>query len=218
MTYLNRNTMNKFWPIERKGTKYLAIPSHNKNEAIPLVVVLRDILKIVRNKKELQSALNEKNILINQKEIRNTNYPVMLFDVISIPNAKKNYLTLLSENKKFIFEEVSDKESQKKVYKVFNKKTLTNKKLQLNLSQNKNILSEEKVNIGDSLILDLKSNKIIKIIPLQKGNTAFVIKGKHAGIKGKVSDIIFRGGKSLVKISKDDKKINVWIKNIIMLE
>ena len=52
--YLKRKNIGKFWPVPRKGTKYLAVPNHNNNEAISLVVVMRDVLKLVRNKKELK--------------------------------------------------------------------------------------------------------------------------------------------------------------------
>ena len=73
MAHLKRQGIGKFWPIKRKGTAYLAVATHNQKESIPLVVVLRDVLKIVKNKKELKRALNDKQILINQKEIRETN-------------------------------------------------------------------------------------------------------------------------------------------------
>ena len=42
--YLKRHKIGKFWPVPRKGTKYLAVATHNKNDAIPLVVVVRDVL------------------------------------------------------------------------------------------------------------------------------------------------------------------------------
>src|SRR3989344_4613496 len=99
--HLKRNKIGNFWPIPRKGNKYLAVASHNKNESIPLSVILRDILKLVKNKKELKRVLNEKQILINHKQIKETNYPVGLFDILTI--GKKNYKVVLSENKKMIF-------------------------------------------------------------------------------------------------------------------
>lgn len=216
--YLKRNKIGKFWALPRKGTKYVAVASHNKNESIPLIVVMRDIFKIVNNKKELRKVLNEKIIQINFKEIKEPNYPVCLFDIISIVNSKKNYRALLSKNQKMIFEEIPDKEAETKIFKVINKKILFNKKIQLNLMHGKNILSKEKVSTGDSIVLNLKDNKIVKIIPMEKGREVFVIKGRHMGSKGKIDDIVFRGGKKIAKIISENQKINVWIKNIIAVE
>ena len=216
--HLKRHKIGKFWPVPRKGTKYLAVATHNKNDAIPLVVIIRDVLKLVKNKKELQRIINERKIQINHKEIRETNYPICLFDVINFPDIKKNYRAMLSTNKKMTFEEIPDEESKTKIFKVISKKTLSNKKMQLNLIHGKNIISNEKVETGDSVVLNLKDNKILKIIPMKEGGNVFVIKGKHAGHQGKIQEIMDRGGKSIAKIISDEGKVNVWIKNIIVTE
>lgn len=214
--HIKRNNMPKFWPIARKGTKYLAVASHNKTESLPLIIVLRDILKIVENKKEAKKIINEKQIKINYKEIRDINYPVCLFDILSING--KSYKTLLSGNKKIFFEEVSGKDSEVKIFKVINKKILDGKRVQLNLMHGKNIISKEKVNTGDSIVFNFHENKIVKVIPMEKGKEAFVTEGKHAGHKGKIEEIMSRGGKKLVKISSGKGRINVWTKNIIVIE
>jgi small subunit ribosomal protein S4e len=234
--HFKRKTIGKFWPIPRKGTKYVAVPNHNQYESLPLVVVMRDILKIVRTTKELKKLLYEKQVQVNHKFVRETNYPISLFDILSLPTIKKNYKAILSKSKKISLEEVADKEASLKIYKIIDKKVLGDKKIQLNLMHGRNIISKEKAGTGDSIVFDLKENKILKIIPMEKGRTAFIIKGKHAGISGKINDIVERGGKSIAKIvsneaSKDkslgeagkDKslghqKLNVWIENIIVIE
>lgn len=211
-----RNTIKKFFPIPKKGTKYVAVSSHNANESIPLVVVMRDILKFVANKKELKKALNDKQIKINGREIRETNYPVCLFDIVSVN--EKSYRAVLSNTKKMTFEEIGEKETKTKVFKVLNKKILPGKHIQLNLSHGKNIISKEKASVDDSVLLNLEDNKIIKIIPLEKGSRAFVIEGKHMGKEGKIDEIMERGGKKLAKISGGKERINVWVKNLIVTE
>ena len=97
------------------------------------------------------------------------------------------------------------------------KKILGKDKIQLNLSDGRNILTKEKADVGDSVVFNFKQNKIEKIIKMEKGKKGFVVKGKHIGVKGKIEDIIERGGKKIAEI-KDDKKINVWIKNVIVME
>jgi small subunit ribosomal protein S4e len=216
--HLKRKTIENFWSIPRKGTKYVAVPNHNQREALPLVIVMRDILKLVRNTKELKKLLHEKQILVNHKLVHETNYPISLFDILSLPLAKKNYKAILSKNKKLILEEVSDKDANTKVFKVINKKMLDGKRIQINLMHGKNIISKEKVETGNSIVFDLKENKLVKIIPMEKGRNAYVIKGKHAGETGKINEIVERGGKNIAKISTQEDKINVWVENIIVTE
>ncbi len=52
---------------------------------------------------------------------------------------------------------------------------------------------------------------------MNKGSEGFVIKGKHTGVKGKITEIIEQGGKKIAVISDDKEKINVWIKNVIAM-
>jgi len=216
--HIKRKTIGKFWPIPRKGTKYVAVPKHNKKDSLSLIIVIRDILKIVRNKKELKRLLNEGKIQVNHKIVREATYPISLFDIITLPEAKKHFKAELSPQKKMIFKELSEKESESKIYKILNKRLIEDGKVQFNLMHGKNILIKEKANVGDSLLFNMKSNKVEKVIPMEKGKEAFVVDGKHAGNIGKIEEIIERGGKKLAKINSKEGKINVWIKNIIVVK
>ena len=95
MAHLNKLNIGKSWPIPRKGSKYSTLSSHNHKESIPLVIVMRDILKIVRNRKELQKSINEKQIFVNQKQIRETSFPISVLDIISIPKINAFVISLI---------------------------------------------------------------------------------------------------------------------------
>jgi small subunit ribosomal protein S4e len=214
--HLKRNKIGTFWPIPRKGNKYIAVPSHNLKESIPLIVVIRDILGLVKTKKELKKAINEKKIRINQRDIRDTNYPISLFDILTVSD--KNYRVGLSEKKKIFLEEVSQKDAKTKTFKVLDKKVLKKNNIQVNLMHGKNLNLKEDVEIGDSVIFDFDSKKITKIIKMKEGNNAFIIKGKHAGQRGKIEEIIERGNKNIAKMSVKKNRLNVWTKNIVAIE
>ena len=209
----NRYNMGKFWPVAKKGTKYVAKSSHNNSNSVPLAVLIRDVLKLVRTTKELKKVLNEKQIKVSGKEIRDTNYPIGLFDMITAGD--KTFRVILGENKKFKMEE--SKDDGTKVIKIVGKKNLGKKGIQFNLMDGRNVLSNEKANVGDSVIYNYNNAKISKIIKMDKGSEGFVIKGKHAGVRGKIVNIVEQGGKKIAVISDDKEKINVWIKNVIAM-
>jgi small subunit ribosomal protein S4e len=185
----NRNNAGKIWGIPKKGSKYVPVARHNETDSAPLLVVMRDLLKLVNTKKELQMLINEKQVLVNGKLIIDTNFPVEILDVVTLPKINKNYRAILSKTKKMVFEEILDKDAEKKVYKVLCKKIVNGKKTQLNLSSGLNILSEEIVETGDSVELNLKTKKIIKRIKFEKGKEVYALKGKYAGTQGKIEDI-----------------------------
>ena len=216
--HLKRSNVSPSWTIPRKGTKYVAVASHDKNKSVPLIVVMRDTLKLVKTKKELEKALKENHVQINHKHITDVNYPIGLFDILTLPSEKKQYKLTFNTKGKLVFNEVSDKESEHKVFKVMSRTMMKGSKMQVNLSNGKNIITKDKMKTGDSVVVDLKTGKILKIIGLEKGKTAFVIKGKHIGKHGKIGEIIERGGKHLAKMTSDDSRINVWTKNLIVIE
>lgn len=211
--HINRKNTGRFWPIPKKGTKYVAVSTHNRKSSMPLSVVMRDIFKLVKNVKELKKLLNEGKIKINGKEIREVKYPIGLFDILNFNT--KNYRSNFNGKKTF-FEEVKIEEAYTKIIKIIGKNKLKNNVIQFNLMDGRNIISNEKAEINDSILYDFNSKKIKKIIKMEKGGHGFVVKGKHSGEKGKILDIVNVGGKELAVID-DKKKITVWTKNIISI-
>jgi len=86
--YLKRNKIPKTWPLKRKGTKYLVRTSHDLKNSIPLMIVLRDILKLTTTKKETKKILNLQKVKINNKLIKNEKFPLSIFDNLKLENKK----------------------------------------------------------------------------------------------------------------------------------
>lgn len=215
--HIKRKTIPNSWPVPKTGTKYLAVPSHSRHEAVSLIMAMRDMLKFVKNKKEIKKILNEKALAVNGRKVSDMHYPVVLFDTLSILPVKKHYRLVLA-NKRFVFEEISEKESKIRIYKVIGKKILGGKKVQLNLNEGKNLLSPEKIEVGDFVEVDNAANRIQKIIPLKKDVEVVAIKGKHIGKRGKIKEIAQVGGDFVAKVACKDGEINANIKNLFVVE
>ncbi len=216
MSYLRRQKIPKNWPLPRKGTAYVVKPSFSTNKGIPILIILRDLLKIAQNRREVKRALNEKNILLNEKVVRDEKHPVMLYDIITIVPEKKNYKLDLKENGKFKIEEISEKDSQNKITKIIGKKTLKGKKVQLNLIDGRNFLSDIKCSINDSALINLKENKIEKCLPLKEKAKIIIFAGKHSGKEGIIEKLDL--DKKMAIIKSKDEDINVLIKQLMVVE
>ena len=206
MSHMKRNTINKAWPIPRKGTKYLIVPSHNKKEGIPLLVIMRDVLKLVKTKKELKRIIIEKKVLVNNSPTRKENYSLLLFDTISLPLMKKYYRIIYTDAGKINVQEISEPESTKKIVKVMNKKILRKGLMQINMSDGRNFISKEKISVGDSIVINFKDGKLEKILPIKENSDVIVIRGKHRGKIGSVLGI--EGNEIIVKSKDGDLKIH----------
>ena len=214
--YLKRQQVPKSWPISRKGTAYLVRPKGSIKDGIPLLIVLRDILKITQNRTETKKAINSGLIMLNGGKIRDERISLCLFDVISIVPEKKYYQLILTKNKKFDVEEIKENDSKNKIAKITNKRTLKGKKVQLNLSDGRNFLSTIKCNVNDSVLINFKDKKIEKCLPLKEKEKAIVFSGKHAGKRGIIEKIDTKN--KMIELKGDEEKINVLIKHMMVIE
>ena len=179
------------WKVMRKSIKWIAKTSpgpRGASEAVPLVVLLRDVEGIVENKRELKVLINSKSILINGKRYNDTNFPIGLFDVISFPTIKKQYRAVLNEKGKLIAKEISEKESNLLLLQIRKKKIIRGGKLQMTLSNGWNILGKNKGSVSDSVLYDLSSNKIKEVITYKSGAKVYFVNGKRAGTVAKFKD------------------------------
>jgi len=205
--HLKRQKMPRNWPVARKGTKYLIRPSHNKKEGIPLLIILREVLKLAKTRKEVKKILILQKVKLNDKIIKKEEISALPFSILEIGN--KKYEVGFTEKGKLSIEETDKKE---RILRVIGKKILKNKKIQLNLLYGDNILYDKKIKIGDSVVLQDK--KIVKIISLDKAKEAIIISGKYKGKKGSIEKI----EKNMIVIVSNKEKLNVPIKNIIALK
>jgi len=170
-------------PIERKGTKYIVRSSSHLDNSVPLLIAVRDILGLAKTAREVKHMIQTRLLKINGRLVEDFKESIKLFNILE---ADKTYVLSLLPTKKFVFEETKD--SDTRLVKVINKRLVSKGLFQLNLHDGSNILTKDKINVGDSLILDF-SSKIKKHIQIDKGKEVFVFSGKYAGHKGKVESI-----------------------------
>jgi small subunit ribosomal protein S4e len=212
MKHLKRQAVPKNWPIPRKGNKFVV---KNISKGIPLLIVLRDMLKLAQNRREVKKAVAKQQIVISNKIARDERKSLELFDILRILPMKKNYRITLSEKGKYALEEINEKDSNLKISKIIGKKILKGKKIQINLSDGRNYLSDLDCNVNDSAIIDLEKNKIKKILVMKEKAKILVVGGKHAGEKGKITKMDTK--LKSAEIESKDKKSHVLIKQIMVI-
>jgi len=181
--YLKRQKATTKLPIERKGTKYIARALSNVNNSVPLVIAVRDMLKLAKTTGEVKKMINQKMLKINWRIAKDYRESIQLFNLLE---AGKIYFLSLLPTGKFVFEEAKHKDAR--LCKVIGKALLKNNQIQLNLHDGSNIISSNKISIGDSLYLD-SSGKIKKHVSLDKGREVKIISGKYSGSDAKVHSI-----------------------------
>jgi len=214
MSYLKRQKMPKNWPIERKGTTYVVKPNFNAKMGLPVLLVLRNVLGLAQTRKDVKKIIHAKQVLVNEKPVRDEKNNVLLFDTINVLPTEKVYRMGLSQSGKFELEEIKKKDAEKKITKIVNKKTMKDKKTQLNLSDGTNFLTDIKCEVKDSAIVNLKDRKIETILPLKEKAKVIVFEGKHAGGRGIINNL----KEKTAEIKMKDKTVEILIKQLMVIE
>ena len=129
------------------------------------------------------------NVFIDKKKIKEVKCPVGFMDVVSVGD--KSYRCLFDDKGRINFIEIDAKESDKKVCKILGKNKIKGGKIQVNLSDGRNVLVEkDDFKVGDSLVIELPSQKIIKRLPFKENASIVLIGGKYAGKNGFVQKIL----------------------------
>jgi small subunit ribosomal protein S4e len=180
------------WPISRKTHEWVAKTSpgpHSAAESMPLLMVIRDMLKLVDNAREAKRALYEGKVLVDGKAQKDYKRPVGIFYVISVP-AKGEQYRILKDEKGMFYLSLLEPGAVRKLARIENKTFINGKKQQLNLSDGSNKLAEGDFNVGDSLVLSIPDKQIEEKIGFEVGNLAMVVGGSHSGQTGKIKEII----------------------------
>ncbi len=202
--HLTRKAVSRKIPIKRKGTKYIVASMNDKNNSVPVLIFVRDMLKLARTNREVKAMIHKKMLKINGRIVRDFRESIKIFNIFE---ADKNYKLTILPTGKFSFEET--KEKDERICKVVGKKVQKEGKIQFNLNDGTNIITKEKINIGDSLILD-NQNKIKKHIAIDKAKEGFVIFGKYIGRGGHIEKteekkifLKFNDGGELATLNKE---------------
>lgn len=222
MTRIKRLAAPRWWPIERKTKKFTVAPRgpHPKQLSLPLLLLLREVLKLVETEKEAKLVIRKGEILVDGRKIKDIKFGVGIFDVIEIPSSKKVWRAIPKKGLSFI--EIPNSEKKLKICKIVDKKTLKGNKTQLNLNDGRNILTNEKYSTNDSLLIELPEQKIIEHIKFEKNSLAMVLEGKNAGRIDKIKEIeknrIWLGEEKIFEIPKDLLIVVGKDKSLIKLE
>jgi len=174
---------------------------------VPLAFALRNLLNIAETIKEAKKILSQRKVKVNGIIRTEKRFALGLFDLIEIePGNNKQYLRVILDSKNRIKLIESKGKEQAKIRRIEKKKIIKGKKTQYTFNDGSTAV-DEKLNakIGDSVKIELPSNKIIEKIELKEGNTAFVLSGKHTAKIVKIKSII-PGTQQRDKIAEFDFK------------
>ncbi len=220
MAHLKRYAAPKVYSIPVKVSKFAPVVKgggHPHDRAIPLRIVLRDMLGYARNAREAKKIVAAGKVVVDGVVRKDDRFGVGVMDVISLPDAGKHY-RVVPKKERFVLVEIPEKEANMKLCRIMNKTVVKGGHIQLNLHDGRNILikvkdpcnpKEDVYKTMDSLLISLPDQKILKHIKMEVGKVAQIYRGKLAGELGKVEQIeIIKGfDPNRITLKVGDKKV-----------
>ncbi len=189
---------------------------HKKNDSVALLIVLRDLIKLGDNLKEIKKILNANNVKVNEKVVKDYSLAIGLFDVITIEKQKLAYIALFDKKRRIVLKQI-EKPLKQKIVKVVGR-TVTKKGLQIATNDGR-IIKNDKAKIGDSLKVNLPKYGVEKILELKKGSIVYLTKGAHCASTGKITEIILGSvsKEKLVRVEINKKEYETVERNVIVI-
>lgn len=214
--------MPEFWPLARKAKSYVTTPMpgpHAKYNCIPLRVIVRDSLKFAETTEEVRRILNAGKVLVDKKVRKEPHFPVGFMDVFEVPELHVRYRINIGK-RGLALEKIKEEETVCKLCRITGKATVKGGMHQFNLHDGRNVLGKSFYRVGDSLLIGLPDQKILRHFPLKKGEPALIIAGRNMGATGKIKDLKERKSmleKSTITIETEKGKDIETLKEYVMV-
>ncbi len=182
-----------FWKISKKEKRFVTRTSpgpHPKNYSYPLIVLLRDILGVVKTRREALSVLNSEKILVDGRVVKSESFPIGLMDVIEFAGLDKAY-RLVPYQGRLLPVPIAAKERDLKLCLVKSKSTGKGSKIGYGLHDGRTIFPEAEVDIkpGDVCMIKVPKQEFMGSFRLSKGGLALLIRGERSGEVATVEDV-----------------------------
>ena len=211
--HMKRITAPRSWMVNKMGGTYTVRPNqgpHKRRDSLPLVLILRDKLKLAFNGTECYKILRQKEGLlrVDNKIRREPKFPVGFMDVIEIPKCGYAFRIMYDVKGRFklVDVDVDKNEDNYKICRVVKKSVGPNKIPYLVTHDERTLrFVAENVGVHDSIKLNVKTNQVEDVLKMNLGNMAMISHGNNRGRIGTLTHINkFPGSYDLVTLK--DKK------------
>jgi len=184
VTHRNRLAAPRHYPVSRKDTSYVhdMKGSRSPENAVPVSVVLRDMLEYVDTESEAKKAVKHDRVLRNGEPLSHIKQGVGVLDVVSFPGAERSFRMLRKENRL----ELTEVEDNRQLAKIVSKKDAGDRYV-YGLHTGENHSSGDSFETGTTLVFE--NGKLDDTHDLDSGAHVVAIDGGHAGRTGEVESV-----------------------------
>lgn len=163
---------------------------HRREQSIPLMVIVRDVLHLADTSKEARNVISKGLVEVDGRVVKDYQRPIGFMDVLSIKEAGISKRILMNRKGILVLTDVDNKESGWKLVKVTGKTVSEGGKIQIAAHDGRVIITDDKsIKRGDTLKIAIPEQKIIEVYPMVNGTSVYVTGGAHKGQTTRIKEI-----------------------------
>lgn len=189
---LKRQMAPMFWGITRKDKRFVVTVKpggHKKGVSVPTAVFVRDVLKLSNTLREAKSVIYGGRVKVDGVIRKSLHHGIGLMDVVELQGVPEVFRLVPKDLAILKPITINESEKSKKLLKVTRKVTIKDKKTQIGFHDGRNLISDAKVSVGDTCLVQVPETKILDVIKLEKGVQVIITSGVNAGKMGRVDEI-----------------------------
>lgn len=165
-----------FWGVTARAG------AHRKQEAVPLLIVLRDYLHLGDKEREITRTLSNGMVTVDSRTVKEKGYSLGFMDIVSLKDQEKYYRIIYS--RKGILSVGAEDAAMKdyKLLKIKGKHVVSGKRMQFSFHDGTNrFLDNNDLRTGDVLKINLNDRSIVATYKFAKGSKVYLTGGTHIG-------------------------------------
>jgi len=191
--HLKRLCAPRSWMLPKTGGVFAPRPTpgpHKLRESIPIVLLLRNRLKYALNYEEAKKITMQRLVKVDHKVRTDPNFSAGIMDVVQISKVGENFRILYDSKGRFLAHRITAEEAKFKLCKVVKKITGPKNVPMIVTNDARTILyPDPMVKINDTIVYDMKDQKIKEFIHFESGNIAKITAGANQGRIGIIIQI-----------------------------
>jgi small subunit ribosomal protein S4e len=204
------------WPVERKTETFTvkADAGPHGEAGVPLLIVLRDVLGYVDDRKEARYALSQGSVRVNGEPARDESRPIGMFDILTFDQRGEHFRVFPDEGGRLSLTPIDADAAASRLGKVVGKRQVAGGDFQLTLHDGANLQRSPEAaadyGVGDSLVIDNETSEVVAHFPYEEGAMVTAVDGAHAGDIGTVEEIVVTpgSGDNIVQVAQDDERFD----------
>ncbi|MBI4016240.1 MAG: 30S ribosomal protein S4e [Candidatus Aenigmarchaeota archaeon] len=191
--HMKKYAAPRSWNILRKDQMFIKKPTAGPASlelSQTLDLTLKQ-LKLARTARETKRILTGLDVLVDGRKVRESAFPLGVMAVLSFPKTNMHYRMMLDAKGRLVAQKIDVQQAVLKITKIINKTKVSGGKIQLNMSDGRNILVEKGAyKVGDSLVIGVPDQVVKEHLPLAANSNILLLSGKQAGVSGILTEII----------------------------